>query len=34
VGRQVTSADFFRIFRETTAADITALLIQYFKNTY
>ena len=34
VGRQVTSADFFRIFRETTAADITALLITYFKNTY
>ena len=34
VGRQVTSADFFRIFRETTAADITALLIKYFKNTY
>ena len=34
VGKQVTSADFFRIFRETTAADITALLIKYFKNTY
>jgi hypothetical protein len=34
LGRQVTSADFFRIFRETTAADITALLIKYFKNTY
>ena len=34
VGKQVTSADFFRVFRETTAADITALLIQYFKNTY
>jgi hypothetical protein len=34
VGRQVSSADFFRIFRETTAADITALLITYFKNTY
>ena len=34
VGRQVTSADFFRVFRETTAADITPLLIKYFKNTY
>ena len=34
VGKQVTSADFFRVFRETTAADITALLIKYFKNTY
>ena len=34
VGRQVTSADFFRVFRETTAADITTLLITYFKNTY
>lgn len=34
VGKQVTSADFFRVFRETTAADITPLLITYFKNTY
>ena len=34
VGRQVTGADFFRIFRENTAADITDLLIEYFKNTY
>ena len=34
VGKQVTSADFFRVFRETSAADITALLIEYFKNTY
>lgn len=34
IGRQVTSADFFRVFRETTAADITPLLIEYFKNTY
>jgi hypothetical protein len=34
VGKQVTSADFFRVFRETTAADITTLLITYFKNTY
>lgn len=34
VGKQVTGADFFRVFRETTAADITALLITYFQNTY
>ncbi len=34
VGRQVTSADFFRVFRENTAADITELIITYFKNTY
>ncbi len=34
VGKRVTSADFFRIFRENTAADITDLLITYFKNTY
>ena len=33
-GKQATSADFFRVFRANTAADITALLIQYFKNTY
>jgi hypothetical protein len=34
LGKQVTGADFFRVFRENTAADITALLINYFKNTY
>jgi aminopeptidase N len=34
IGKQVTSVDFFRVFRENTAADITALLITYFKNTY
>jgi aminopeptidase N len=34
MGKRVTSADFFRIFRENTAADITELLITYFKNTY
>jgi hypothetical protein len=33
-GRRATSADFFRIFRENTATDITELLIKYFKNTY
>jgi len=34
VGRQVTSADFFRVFRANTAADITDLIAKYFKNTY
>ena len=34
VGKRVTGADFFRIFREKTATDITALIINYFKNTY
>jgi len=34
VGKRVTSADFFRVFRENTAADITDLLVEYFKNTY
>jgi aminopeptidase N len=34
VGKRVTSTDFFRVFRETSAADITALLLTYFKNTY
>ena len=33
-GKRATSADFFRIFRENTAADITPLLVKYFKNTY
>jgi hypothetical protein len=33
-GKQATSADFFRVFRANTAADITAFLIEYFKNTY
>ncbi|HUE97712.1 MAG TPA: M1 family metallopeptidase [Anaerolineales bacterium] len=33
-GHQVTSADFFRVFRENTAADITELILTYFKNTY
>ena len=33
-GKRVTSADFFRVFRENTAADITELLTTYFKNTY
>ena len=33
-GRRVTSADFFRVLREHTAADISDLMTQYFKNTY
>jgi aminopeptidase N len=34
VGRRVTGTDFFRVFRENTAADITDLISTYFKNTY
>jgi aminopeptidase N len=34
VGKRVTGADFFRIFHENTAADISDLLIKYFKNSY
>jgi hypothetical protein len=33
-GRRATGADFFRVLHQTTAADITGLLAQYFKNTY
>lgn len=33
-GRHATGADFFRVFRQNTASDITELLTQYFKNTY
>jgi len=33
-GQRATGADFFRVFRENTATDITDLIIQYFKNTY
>lgn len=34
IGKQVTGADFFRVFRENTATDITDLITTYFKNTY
>ena len=34
VGRRATAADFFRVLRERTAADISDLMTQYFKNTY
>jgi len=33
-GKRATSADFFRLLREHTAADISDLMTQYFKNTY
>lgn len=33
-GKRATAADFFRVFRANTAADITGLLVKYFKNTY
>ena len=33
-GRRATSADFFRVLREHTAADLSDLMMQYFKNTY
>jgi aminopeptidase N len=34
VGRRATTADFFRVFRENSAADISDLMAQYFQNTY
>jgi aminopeptidase N len=34
VGRRATGTDFFRVFHQNTAADITELLTQYFKNPY
>ena len=33
-GKRASGADFFRVFHQTTAADITNLLAQYFKSTY
>lgn len=33
-GRRVTGADFFRVFRENTATDISELIKQYFQDTY
>jgi hypothetical protein len=33
-GKRATGADFFRVFHEHTATDITDLLTKYFKNTY
>ncbi|HET9588675.1 MAG TPA: M1 family metallopeptidase [Anaerolineales bacterium] len=34
VGKQATAVDFFRVLREHTSADISDLMIKYFKNTY
>jgi len=33
-GRRATTVDFFRVFREHSAADISDLMAEYFKNTY
>jgi hypothetical protein len=33
-GKRATSADFFRVFHEHTATDITDLIAKYFKNSY
>jgi aminopeptidase N len=33
-GRRATAVDFFRVLREHTAADLSELMAQYFKNTY
>jgi aminopeptidase N len=33
-GKRATTADFFRVFREHSAADISDLMKQYFQNTY
>ena len=33
-GRRATGADFFRVLREHTAADLSDLMQQYFKNSY
>jgi hypothetical protein len=34
VGKRATGADFFRVLHETTAADITDLMVKYFQNSY
>ncbi len=34
VGKRATTADFFRVFRENSAADISDLMAQYFQKTY
>jgi hypothetical protein len=34
LGKRATGTDFFRILREHTSADISDLMIKYFKNTY
>ncbi len=34
IGKRATTADFFRVFRENSNADISDLMAEYFKNTY
>lgn len=34
VGKRATTTDFFRVFRENTAADISDLMTKYFQKTY
>jgi len=34
VGKRATTADFFRVFRENSNADISDLMKEYFQNTY
>jgi hypothetical protein len=34
VGKRATTADFFRVFREHSAADISDLMTEYFQNSY
>ena len=34
IGKRVTTADFFRVFREHSNADISDLMTQYFQNSY
>lgn len=34
LGKRATSADFFRVLRQHTLADISDLMAEYFKNTY
>ena len=33
-GKRATTADFFRVFRENSAADISDLMQEYFQNSY
>jgi aminopeptidase N len=34
MGKRATGTDFFRVFHDNTAADITDLLLKYFQNSY
>ena len=33
-GKRATGADFFRVLREHTSADLSDLMTKYFKNNY